>query len=725
MRLLFLLLLAFSTAARAQHPLAFVTNADLPQLRASWNGTALTRQSFADLKKMVDPYLSRDVDVPVPKDPAGGYTHDRHKENYILLFNAGLLYQLTLDKRYADFARNIFLKYAALNPTLRNHPQATSSSPGRLFWQALNDANWLVYAGLGYDLIYPALSAADRQKIESGAFRPEVEFITGDLATWFNLLHNHGVWACAGVGIVGIATNNPTYLKMALYGTDGKGNGGFLAQLDHLFSPDGYYTEGPYYVRYALLPFYLFAGSLSHARPDLKIFSYRSQILKKALESALQLTNTDGTFLPFNDALKEKDYTTNEMVTALDIAWEAYGQSPGWLAVARRQGKVVLNRGGLALAKTLATSSETVFPYRTAEYTDGDDGKQGGISLLRSGSGKTLTTLGFKYATHGLSHGHYDQLGLFLFDGGREILSDYGSVRFINIEQKWGGRYLPENKSYAAQTVAHNTVVVDEGSQFGGREEAAEKNPGEKLFSDLSRHGVQVVSARQRNAYPGVVLERTVFLLNLPGLAKPLTVDLFRVNADAAHRYDLPFPYNGQLISTSFAYKPAVSTLQALGSRNGYQFLWKEAEAKVRDTLAQLTFLNDRTFYTVSSLVTDSAQLFLARTGANDPQFNLRREPSLIIRKQGRDCLFFNVIEAHGSFDPVTEFAVSSYSSVSGMQVVASDNAQTVVRLLVKGKSLLIGLAHTDAAGKHTVQLGGSNISWSGPFTVVYDGKTL
>jgi glycosyltransferase involved in cell wall biosynthesis len=117
--------------------------------------------------------------------------HDKHKYNYTLLFNAGFLYNLTVEAKYADLVGRTFLKYAALNPTLKNHPQATSSSPGRLFWQALNDANWLVYSGMAYDLAYNGIPAADRKIIEEGAFKPEVEFITRDLQTWFDLIHNH------------------------------------------------------------------------------------------------------------------------------------------------------------------------------------------------------------------------------------------------------------------------------------------------------------------------------------------------------------------------------------------------------------------------------------------------------------------------------------------------------------------------------------------------------
>ena len=38
----------------------------------------------------------------------------------------------------------------------------------------------------------------------------------------------------------------------------------------------------------------------------------------------------------------------------------------------------------------------------------------------------------------------------------------------VGIKQKYGGRYLPENHTYAAQTIAHNTIVADEISHFKG-----------------------------------------------------------------------------------------------------------------------------------------------------------------------------------------------------------------------------------------------------------------
>ena len=708
----------------AQHPVTFFTKSEAAEIKGNLAKYPVLTRSYSEIKNDVDKYLGKDVDVPFPKDAAGGYTHEKHKANYTLMFNSGILYNLTNDIKYARLVRDILLKYAVLNPTLKNHPQATSSSPGHIFWQALNDANWLVYTGMAYDLIYNSLLPSERNIIENGAFRPEVDFFTKDLKSWFNLIHNHGVWACAGVGIVGIATNNKEYVDMALYGTNKDGKSGFLAQMNGLFSPDGYYTEGPYYVRYAILPYYLFANALQRARPDLNIFKYRNAILQKALTSGLQQTNLDGKFFPLNDALKDKDYTSNELVTAVDIAWDVYGKDEGLLVVAKKQDRVLLNKGGIAIAAALTgnKSVPTYYSYRPVEYKDGKNGDEGGVSLLRIGKGNDLSTLLYKYTSHGLSHGHFDKLNIVLFDKGNEILTDYGSVRFIGIEQKYGGRYLPENKTYASQTIAHNTIVADETSHFNGREEEGEKYHSDKLFSNINSSSVQVVSAKEDNAYKNVHLQRTEYFLQLPD-GRKMIVDLFNASSPEEHQYDLPFQYSGQLINTSFTYESFTKKQETLGRKNGYQFLWKEAEAKLNNATAQFTFLNDRTYYSISTLIQDTAALFFTRSGANDPDFNLRREPAFIIRKKGTDEAFVTVIEIHGKFDPIAEFSTNSYPSVKKITLLQNNKDYSIAEVMVDDKKLLIAQCNKDFDNntKHTTQ----NINWTGPYAVWYDGKIL
>jgi hypothetical protein len=679
--------------------------------------SSVFKKSFSDTKKEVDEWVGKDVDVPVPVDPAGGYTHDKHKSNYMLMFNAGVLYNITGDSKYALLVKNMLLKYAILNPTLKKHPQATSPFAGHLFWQTLNDANWMVYTGLAYDLVYNYLTAEDRKKIEQGAFKPEVDYFTIDMKDWYDRLHNHSVWACAGVGIIGLATNNKDYVDMALYGSDKKGKVGFIAQMDNLFSPDGYYTEGPYYVRYAILPYMLFANALDKANPKMKIFEHRNNILQKALTTCLQQTNINGSFFPLNDALKEKDFTSNELVTAIDIARNHYGNDNGLLTVAKKQNRVSLDNGGLLISNALKTQKiENYFPYKTIESNDGVLGNEGGIGVLRNGNNENLSSLVFKYASQGLGHGHFDRLTINLFDKGNEILQDYGSARFIGIEQKYGGRYLQENTQYAAQTIAHNTVVQDETSHFGGDTELGQQFHADKLFSDFKNKNVQVIASVEKNAYKGTELKRTLFFLDsIEG--RKLIIDLFAVTSNAVHQFDLPFHYNGQIMSTNFKYTTP-KTLETFGKHDGYQFLWKETASKMNKGLAQFSFLNKDKFYTISTLINDSTDIYLTRTGANDPSFNLRSETSLVYRRTNASPLFLSVIEMHGFYDTRDEFSYDSYSNVKEIKLIQNDDLTTVFKIVLKNSSLLVAIANKNLNDNstHELTVGNEKIQWQGPY---------
>src|SRR3954469_6295031 len=268
-------------AAIAQgHPSVFITASEGAAIRASAGKYPLLDSAVADAKRTVEAALSHPMDTPPPGE-AGGYAHERHKQNYREMQLAGELFVITKDVRYAKFVRDMLDKYAVLYPTLGAHPLAKNQAPGKLFHQSLNEANWLLATAVAYDCVYDWLQPAERARFEANVFRPMADWLSVSQAKEFDRIHNHGTWATASVGMIGLVMRDSSYVNRALYGTKRDKSGGFLRQLDLLFSPDGYYMEGPYYIRYALMPFYAFAEAINNNQPELHIYDYRGSILKK------------------------------------------------------------------------------------------------------------------------------------------------------------------------------------------------------------------------------------------------------------------------------------------------------------------------------------------------------------------------------------------------------------------------------------------------------------
>ena len=75
-----------------------------------------------------------------------------------------------------------------------------------------------------------------------------------------------------------------------------------------------------------------------------------------------------------------------------------------------------------------ARAASPAVAWKSAEFTDGPDGKEGGLGILRSGAGAGATMLLMKYGVHGQGHGHFDKLHFILFDGGTEARRSSSSV---------------------------------------------------------------------------------------------------------------------------------------------------------------------------------------------------------------------------------------------------------------------------------------------------------
>ena len=717
------------------HPNLILTKEGVQKIRKELGKVPLFDATLADVKKEVDAEISLGIDTPIPKDYSGGFTHERHKRNFIILQKAGVLFQILEDEKYADYIKKMLFQYEAMYKDLPVHPKERSYARGKLFWQCLNDSNWLVYVSQAYDCIYDWLSKKERQQLEKNLFRPFADFISVDNPQFFNRVHNHSTWGNAAVGMIGLVMGDDVLIQRALYGIDDDGldanardndggfikkegqEVGFLANIDEPFSPDGYYTEGPYYQRYAMYPFLIFAEGLHNVRPDLKIWEHKDSVLLKSVNTLLQLSDADGEFFPLNDAQKGMSYYSRELVTAVDIAYHYGGNNPELLSIAEKQERVVLDDSGLAVAVGIRDGEAIPFKKKSISLTDGSDGEQGGVGILRYG--EEALTLVFKYAAQGLSHGHYDKLSFSLFEKGDEILQDYGLARFVNIEQKGGGNYLKENKTWAKQTIAHNTLVQNETSHFQGEYEVGSQHHSKLYFFDASNSEVQVVSAKEANAYPGTEMHRTMALIKSEELEKSIVLDIMRVTSEKENKYDLPYYFMGQVMQTNFEYKTPTS-LNTIGKANGYQHLWLEGTGKPYSENAKLLWMNQAKFYTLTMATKSNDELLFTRLGADDPEFNLRRDAAFMLRrKDSQNTTFTSIIEPHGNYSPVSEFSVNSNSSILSLNVVHDDAEYTAVQLkTVNGKSHLFILANTNASKSktHQLKINDQDYEWSGPY---------
>lgn len=721
-----------ASGAKSQHPCLLFNTEELSEMKAGMKEAPLFDKSISKIIESAENALTSEISVPVPCDGGGGPVHEQHKANYYELMNQGVAYRFTGDKRYAERAARMFEEYAKLYPTLGYHQLGLSPVPGRLFWQTLNESVWLVHASVAYDCIRDYLSASRRTNIEKNLLFPMAEFImTGtddnraNLKT-FNKMHNHGTWATAAVGMAGMATDRKDLVDKALYGTDLSGkNGGFLQQMDWLFSPDGYFTEGAYYQRYALWPFVIFAQCINHTRSELKVFERRDHILSKAFDALFQLSY-EGEFMHINDAM-EKGLCAQEIVYAANILYGVEPDNTTLPYIARLyHDDCIPCAGGYRLARAIAEKPAESTPFRSTILRDGRDGKDGGFGIIRDTADGRNTALTMKATSHGLSHGHYDKLTMALYDNGKEIFLDYGASRFINLEAKNSGHYTKENDTFCKQSIAHNTLVADGTSHFGGIYKVSSKHHSD--FTDFKSDPsgkFQAMTAEEKNAYAdkGIAMERTLMHASLPGMSYPVILDLMRVKATGEHQYDLPFWYRGHMVSTNTRQTRSLTEMRPLGDSHGYQHIWVDADCQPEDgTPMQFTFFNGNRMYSVTSNATAPMTGKLMHLGANDPNFNLREEKGWLVRvPKAADCTIASLIEPHGEYDVIRETASGTKSSVSDVRIVSDTPDHTAVKIEYgpkKQAAILFVARDSDPDKSHTVAIDGKTHTWTGHYHI-------
>lgn len=700
----------------------FITNDEAQALCARMEEDSLIGESLRKQKAQLDHFLASAIWVP-SSGPPGGDEHERHKDNYTQIFNAGRFFLITGDNRYLNFIRDCLLQYVKVYPELDYAKAFTPNPPGKLFHQILNEHMWLLFASAGYSCVKHSLSDKDKSLIEQKVFHPMVNMFVETYDYHFDIIHNHGIWAVAAVGICGLAVDCEDYVNCAVYGRKlDSVSGGFLAQLSQLFSPEGYYEEGPYYQRFAIQPLLMFAEALERHRPELGIYNFRDQLVLRALCAPLYTSYPNGQLIPINDANKDMTIRSLGFLVGASFAFRRYDSDQRMLWLTKQLQEVWVDYAGLILSDAYHASSNDKLSTSlgSIELGCGVSGEKGALGILRSNSSYgDQSIISMAYGSHGLrEHGHFDGLSICFFNRGQEVLSDYGCVRWLNVEPKNGGCYVKENKTWAKQTIAHNTVTVDQKTQNRNDGVYAESMNGQRAYFTCDDDVLQAMSGRISNFYDGVDMQRTSMLLKHELFEYPLLIDLFHIESEQEHEYDYVFHYHGQYVRTDFPITDPGSQTSIIGSDNGYQHLWKQAEGQLQKESGLFTWLHGNSFYTLVTNAGKDANVLFTRLGANDPEFNLRSQPGIIFRQKGCDHVFASVLETHGIFDQSIELSRGARGIVQTVEVLTHTRNYTAIKIQTEKEDLIVCAANTPQicnSQTHALTVSNQRYNWTGP----------
>ncbi|ELA7357267.1 heparinase II/III family protein [Vibrio alginolyticus] len=705
-----------------------LTEAEVELLRKEVGKPSLMGKSIEANRKELEAFMRLPLDVPGHGE-AGGYEHNRHKQNYTYMNLAGRLFLITQEEKYAQFVKDLLAIYAEKYLTFDFHVQKNTNPTGRLFHQILNEHCWLMFTSLAYSCVASVMTEEERTAAVERIFEPMLDMFTVKYSHDFDRIHNHGIWAVAAVGICGLAIGKPEYLEMSVYGQDRDDTGGFLAQISQLFAPSGYYMEGPYYHRYAIRPTCVFAEVVHRHMPEVDIYNYKDKVIGNTVQAMLATAYPNGEFPALNDASRTMSITDMGVQVAVSVYSKHYGMDDNILGMAKIQNAVWMHPCGLELSqaydKAIADREIGMPFWPSVELNEGPTGNNGAQGFIRM-QDKTgdVSQLVMNYGQHGMGHGNFDTLGITFFNRGQEVLREYGFCRWVNVEPKFGGRYLDENKSYARQTIAHNAVTIDEQCQNGFDVDRADSVHGLPHFFKVEGTEINGMSAFANDHYPNTDMQRSVFMLNLDELEAPLLLDLYRIEGEDEHQYDYSHQYDGQIVRTNFDYQ-SFGELNTLGDDFGYQHLWKVASGKVQDT-ALVSWLQNNTYYTWLGTSSSAKQngdneVIFTRTGANDPSFNLRSEPAFILRSKGESTLFASVLETHGYFNEEFEQSVNARGQVKDIRAVGYNAVGSIVEITTEKSLVTVMISNVlgaDDQTPHQVELNGKTYSWNGFYSL-------
>ena len=537
-------------AKPGEHPRLLMTKPELAALRQDLDATDRGRQAKQALLGLADAMCAGDIDFPDPKGPMAQMTSrgdavaKRHSRIAYNCGSLGMAYAISGDAKYAKRAAEILRGYADRYEAYPEHKGVNGSDTGKVFAQRLSEAMWLIPQIIAFDYIREsgALTDTDAKLIEQKLFRTAVEFIRRKpidqeaaerdraRADWRTtpgpinrkVMGNWTNFYNAATMLAGCVMDDRNMIDLAA--------ADFRELLQNGIGDDGLWGEGA--IGYQLFAVRAMVPGLeAAARRGIDLWNFQNGRVKFMFDSPLWYSYPDATAPGINDSGRVRFDNWECMI--YDYAHLRFGDDRYAPLINRAPRQLHVSEAVYVPTPIVRPLPE---PKRVA-YPSMVFGNLG-YAVLRGGDRYTL----LKYGPHGGVHGHYDKLNLLLFAG--DELG--GEPRFHRYED-------PLHQQWTVQTVAHNTMTVDEQKQ----------NPAAgKLLAFEDAPGMQVMRGEVIGAYAGVLLDRTV------AIADGFVIDLYRGRSQLPHTWDRTLRFNGKLTGLA---EPVDA--QPLGARNGYQHI--------------------------------------------------------------------------------------------------------------------------------------------------------
>ena len=537
------------------HPRLFTNPGEISALKEFINETPT-------VKSYVDSFIKRCEDqlhaIPIPPSTIKDV---ENREISKLARDFAIAYTLSDQHKFASAAAKILLSYVPIYPGYE-----VTVTKGKALPSTLNEARWAIDLATAYDLIYNSgtLSEADKNSIKNDIFIP-----CGEVLRICNhkTRSNWRARAIAGLGVVGFCIGDCDFINEALNGHQSeKGHidrNGFVQHVSYSVLGDGIFYERSFgYQAFTSDSYFLLMEAARHSGVDL--WNYISPADKR--DSGSDVERRFGkagskSVKPMFDALFYRTFSdgavTNVANASADhfirrryyeAAWRAW-RDPKYAYVAQVSATdtrpwdhnyiTVSNRitdpadllwiepdlpvGSFSLDTDIKIGNSGIHQNGCTLFPNG------GYAILRDSTDPSAVCVEMNFGCWGSGHSHPDKLSIVVSDGSQKVVREvkhfgYGDEQYLTWDR---------------QTIAHNTVTVDETSQApqGDSDNAWPVPPpgkivrGRPLFfytGDL----LKAFRAECTDAYDDVRLERTIAIVD------SVVYDFFIITSDKIHQYD-------------------------------------------------------------------------------------------------------------------------------------------------------------------------------------------